>query len=209
MFGHQDEENKQQTADPQVVDTTNPVKQADPGAQLHDTAITEPSHIEEKTADAPEQNLKDDGQWQHPGVKIDEPTPEAKPIDDIISPAGGYPRATSNQMPTGNSDEPKNPLEFVLPADNDDQSKPVDNELIAIKQKALNELLPLIDKLDQTPDEKFKTLMMMIQASDDQALIEKAYTSAHSIEDEKVRAQALLDIVNEINYFTQQTEKPE
>ena len=45
--------------------------------------------------------------------------------------------------------------------------------------------------------------MMMIQASDDESLIKTAYESAQLIEDEKVKAQALLDIINEINYFTQ------
>ena len=46
-------------------------------------------------------------------------------------------------------------------------------------------------------------MMMMIQASDNQSLIESAYEAAHKITDEKARAQALLDVVNEINYFTQ------
>jgi hypothetical protein len=45
--------------------------------------------------------------------------------------------------------------------------------------------------------------MMMSQASDDQALISEAYSAAQAIPDAKVKAQALLDIVNEINYFTQ------
>ena len=75
--------------------------------------------------------------------------------------------------------------------------------LIEIKQKAIDELAPLIDKLDLKPEEKFRTIMMMIQATDDESLVELAYEAAHSIEDEKARAQALLDIVNEINYFTQ------
>ena len=44
---------------------------------------------------------------------------------------------------------------------------------------------------------------MMIQASDDQSLIQQAYDAANSITDEKIKAQALLDVVNEINYFTQ------
>jgi hypothetical protein len=44
--------------------------------------------------------------------------------------------------------------------------------------------------------------MMMIQASDNQDLIKEAYSAAQAITDEKTRAQALLDIVNEINYFT-------
>ena len=46
--------------------------------------------------------------------------------------------------------------------------------------------------------------MMMIQASDDQTLLKDAYEAAKGITDEKTRAQALLDVVNEINYFTQQ-----
>ncbi len=46
--------------------------------------------------------------------------------------------------------------------------------------------------------------MMLIQASDDQSLVQTAYAAAKEISDEKVRAQAILDIVNEINYFTQQ-----
>jgi hypothetical protein len=76
------------------------------------------------------------------------------------------------------------------------------NDLLSIKQEVLSTLSPLVDHLDQTSEEKFRTIMMMIQATDDQSLIKSAYASARSIEDEKVRAQALLDIVNEINYFT-------
>ncbi|HSW37649.1 MAG TPA: hypothetical protein VLG37_04760 [Candidatus Saccharimonadales bacterium] len=78
------------------------------------------------------------------------------------------------------------------------------NDLLDIKQQALQQLTPLVDHLDQTPEEKFRTYMMMIQAADNQALIKTAYEAADKITDEKARAQALLDIVNEINYFTQQ-----
>jgi len=78
-----------------------------------------------------------------------------------------------------------------------------DAELLDLKKQALEELSPLIDQLDQTPEEKFKTTMMMIQATDSANLVKVAHEAALKIEDEKVRAQALLDIVNEINYFTQ------
>lgn len=78
-----------------------------------------------------------------------------------------------------------------------------DGDLLNIKQSALKQLSPLVDHLDQTPEEKFRTTMMMIQASDDQSLLKDAYDSAQKITDEKTKAQALLDIVNEINYFTQ------
>ena len=80
------------------------------------------------------------------------------------------------------------------------------DDLMEIKKNALTQLGPLVDKLDQGPEERFKTTMMLIQASDDKTLIPKAYDAANAIEDEKVKAQALLDIINEINYFTTQNE---
>jgi len=76
------------------------------------------------------------------------------------------------------------------------------DDLLQIKQQALQQLSPLVGHLDQTPEEKFRTTMMMIQAADNQDLIKEAYAAAQNITDEKTRAQALLDIVNEINYFT-------
>lgn len=76
-------------------------------------------------------------------------------------------------------------------------------DLSAIKQQALSQLSPIVSHLDQTPEEKFRTTMMMIQASDDQSLIPKAYEAANAITDEKAKAQALLDVINEINYFSQ------
>ena len=80
---------------------------------------------------------------------------------------------------------------------------PASDDLLDIKQQALSQLSPIVKNLDQSPEERFRTTMMMIQASDDQTLIKQAYESAQDITDEKKRAQALLDIVNEINYFTQ------
>jgi hypothetical protein len=77
-----------------------------------------------------------------------------------------------------------------------------DDDLMAIKQDALGALAPLVGQLEQSAEEKFKTTMMMIQASDDRSLVRAAYEAAQGITDEKVRAQALLDVVNEINYFT-------
>lgn len=77
------------------------------------------------------------------------------------------------------------------------------DDLLNIKQGALEELKPLVGHLEQNPEEKFRTTMMMIQASDDHSLIQTAYDTAKEITDEKARAQALLDVVNEINYFTQ------
>ncbi len=81
-------------------------------------------------------------------------------------------------------------------------SPSADDSLLDLKEQALKNLQPLVSHLDQTPEEKFKTTMMLIQASDDSSLVGQAYEAANAIPDEKARAQALLDVVNEINYFT-------
>jgi hypothetical protein len=78
-----------------------------------------------------------------------------------------------------------------------------EEDLLQLKTQALQSLAPLVGHLDQSPEEKFKTTMMVIQASDNAELIRDAYAAANQIEDEKIRAQALLDVINEINYFTQ------
>lgn len=83
-------------------------------------------------------------------------------------------------------------------------SSPVDtDDLARMKQEALQHLQPLVDTLQQSPEEEFRTIMMMIQATDDKSMLKKALESAKKIKDDKVRAQAMLDVINEINYFTQ------
>lgn len=124
--------------------------------------------------------------WQHPGLPLE----SDPPAPATISPAPPLIPVSSPQ------DNTVDPL----------QSTPVPSNpsgLLDIKQQALSQLSPLVGHLDQTPEEKFRTTMMMIQASDDQSMIGTAFEAAQAISDEKVRAQALLDVINEINYFTQ------
>lgn len=83
-----------------------------------------------------------------------------------------------------------------------------DNSLVQVRQQALKSLEPLVEHLEQTPEDKFKTLMMLIQASDNSKLLSGAYEAANKITDEKTRAQALLDVVNEINYFAHKAQSP-
>jgi hypothetical protein len=116
-------------------------------------------------------------------------TPVVSQVPDLPEPVIAAPIIDDNPVPA------PTPAASEPTSDSDD--------LIDIKQKALNELSPLVDQLDQEPEERFRTVMMMIQAGDNQSLIPEAYTAAHQITDEKERAQALLDVVNEINYFTQ------
>lgn len=119
--------------------------------------------------------------WQHPGAPIETAPAAPAPVNPSFNPVS-TPVVTPSATPAASADA---------------------NELLDIKQDALNQLSPLVGHLDQTPEEKFRTTMMMIQASDNQDLVKDAYEAAKAIPDEKARAQALLDVINEINYFTQ------
>lgn len=74
-------------------------------------------------------------------------------------------------------------------------------ELENLKKDALEELRPLVDKLDLPSEEKFDTLLLIIRSTDDQSLLTAAHAAAKAIEDETKRAQALLDVIKEIDYF--------
>jgi hypothetical protein len=76
-----------------------------------------------------------------------------------------------------------------------------ESELDSIKQDALTELRPLVDKLNVSPEEKFDTYLLLLRSTDDKALIGPAHEAARGIADEARRAQALLDVIKEIDYL--------
>lgn len=77
-----------------------------------------------------------------------------------------------------------------------------DGELESIKQSALQELRPLVDRLDLPAEEKFNTLLLIIRSTDDKSLVAATHEAAKAIEDETKRAAALLDVIKEIDYFS-------
>lgn len=139
-----------------------------------------------------------------------EPPAPPPPLPDINSEQkadDNLPLTLPTPKPSDNS-KPKDeePADSSNSDDDEDKPKdspPADDNLLKIKQQALGQLTPMLAHLDQSPEEKFRTYMMMIQANDDQSLINDAYKAAQQITDEKAKAHALLDVVNEINYFTQ------
>ena len=75
-------------------------------------------------------------------------------------------------------------------------------DLESIKKDALLELRPLVDKLDLAPEEKFDTYLLLLRSTDDKSLIAPAHAAAQSIVDETRRAQALLDVIKEIDFLS-------
>lgn len=141
---------------------------------------------------------------------------EAEEADDTVSaptvePAEQPVAEVAPEISTPSFDAPTEPEPAQAPAVPEPSfaSEPApaaagSDELLELKQQALSQLSPLVGQLEQSPEEKFRTTMMLIQSTDNQSLLKEAYDAAQAIPDEKTRAQALLDVVNEINYFTQQ-----
>ncbi len=134
------------------------------------------------------------------------PAPHPAPAHDDSAPnndAPSAPAANDDLVQDLMNDESSAADDSAIPTPPSPAPQASDDDLLDIKQQALQQLSPLVHQLDQTPEEKFRTTMMLIQAADNQGLLKDAYDAAQAISDEKVRAQALLDVVNEINYFTQ------
>jgi hypothetical protein len=113
-----------------------------------------------------------------PDVSVPEPEPVMPPTVPEPEPA---PEPTLNPVPTPSV---------------------ANSNLEAIKKDALVELRPLVDKLNISPEEKFDTYLLLIRSTDDTALIAPAHAAAAAITDETRRAQALLDIIKEIDYLS-------
>lgn len=101
-------------------------------------------------------------------------------------------------------EEPTTPATPVMP----DPIAPTpaisnNDDLTSIKTEAITELRPLVDKLNLPPEEKFDTYLLLLRSTDDKTLIAPAHEAAKSIEDEARRAQALLDIIKEIDFLSQ------
>lgn len=134
----------------------------------------------------------DDSTPPAPSLNVPEPSEPSSPAQD----------QAQNQTLDEPQDQPTQ--DMPEPSQSTDDNDSGSDELLNIKQQALQQLSPLVNELEQTPEERFRTTMMMIQASDNQDLIKSAYDAAEQISDKKEKAQALLDVVNEINYFTSQ-----
>lgn len=88
-------------------------------------------------------------------------------------------------------------------------SIPVGGELDGVKSQAISELRPLVDKLTLPPEEKFDTYLLLIRSTDDKSLIAPAHAAAKEISDEARRAQALLDIIKEIDFLSGAQQHPQ
>lgn len=137
------------------------------------------------------------------------PTKKQTVSDDpeLAKVLAGVNNATINddtQFQEENVEEPEAPteqlVENLIPTDIQPATFP-GIDLDMIKSHALEDLRPLVEKLTVSNEEKFDIYLLLLRSSDDNTLVEPAYNAARAIEDETKRANALLDIIKEVDYF--------
>lgn len=72
-------------------------------------------------------------------------------------------------------------------------------DLSDVKQSILKDLLPLLDKTEKTPEEKFEIYKDALETMHDVKTIEGAYKTATQISDEAKKAEALFDVMKVID----------
>ena len=117
-------------------------------------------------------------------TQLPTPDPIVESTPEMPKPVIGY-NPPSNNMPSS----------FSSPS-------PATNDLESIKKDALIELRPLVDKLELSAEEKFDIYLLLLRSTDDKSIIAPAYAAARGIADESKRAQALLDVIKEIDYLS-------
>ena len=143
-----------------------------------------------------------------PVTPLEDPAPEVHSVHDGAGMA--YTDGTSDNSSSSddNSNNDSSNSDSTPAPSRDDAVSSTDTvpsgPLADIKSDALNELRPLVDKLNVSAEEKFDTYLLLIRSTDDTSLIAPAHEAAKAIEDEAKRAEALLDIIKEIDYLSRQ-----
>ena len=73
------------------------------------------------------------------------------------------------------------------------------SDISKVKEAALKELFPIMDRVEVDPEKRFLLFQEMLTTMRDKAVIAPAYEAARQIRDDKVRADALLYLINSID----------
>ena len=144
------------------------------------------------------------GPFPEPKVQMVTQGPEPiAPLDSINIPDLDVPAPAPNPAP-GTMPEPALAPEVNLTPEAPAPETPAPEintnlNMRQIKESALRDLVPLLDHLNLTPDQKFNIYRNIFEELRDYTVLEPAYLAAKEISDETNRAEALLYLVESID----------
>lgn len=149
------------------------------------------------------QSISDDQELAKVLAGVSQGADSPNPIDDHQSIQDVQaPQINPPVQPDATQPDEVAPVQPTVAGGRGDNDDIANSALDNIKQDALLELRPLIGKLNVSPEEKFDTYLLLIRSTDDKDLIAPAHEAARNIVDESKKAQALLDIIKEIDFLS-------
>lgn len=130
--------------------------------------------------------------------KVNLGEPPVPPMDDFGMPPMDGAKVTPPE-PATDLDRMMNPAAAATPAVKAPEIHGETSDLGMVRETALKELVPIIDKAGLSADRQFGIIAAVIESSHDKSFIPKALEAARGIADEKQRAEALLKLVSMID----------
>ena len=127
------------------------------------------------------------------GGPVDMPTAEPNPVVESAS----IPEPVEPVKP-----EMKQPEEPEELAELKPELKPevsADNEMSDVKEKALRDLMPLINKMNINSDQKVKILFDGMEILGDKSIADELYEAISQISDDNAKGEALLKLVEKLD----------
>ncbi len=127
-------------------------------------------------------------------VPAPEPTIPAEP-----APTPAEPVTPPAPEPIAPPPAPIAPEPFTTPSGSTFMSASSNLSTRQVKEAALRDLIPLLDRLNMTPSQKFNICRNIFEDLRDYTVLEQAYRAASEIADNTERAEALLYLVESID----------
>ena len=138
-----------------------------------------------------------------PEAKAGNSLPPVKPVSAPVPPSVSS--IVAGAQPS------RKPVEQVKPVERRDDQRDRDNrpemkrplgqnnvEVQSIKEAALKELFPIMNRIELKPEKRFELYCEMMEVMKDKAILKPAHEAAKEIKDEKARADALIYLIETI-----------
>ncbi len=180
MDQNQTVDNDLQKAIDDITNTTN----VDP---VFSDPVAAPSSIPEGDTGELDEPI---GPFPEANVQMVPPAPETMaPLEHMNMPELNMPDFSPAPAPT----IPEAPISFETP------TQTANLNMHQVKEAALRDLVPLLDRLSLDPTQKFNLYRDIFENLKDYTVLEPAYKAAKEILDENKRAEALLYLVESID----------
>ena len=130
----------------------------------------------------------------------EQPAPVEEPVAEEVAtePVATEPAVAEPVATTDDSQSAEQILSGAIDDGNSETAESDDN-LEQVRENILKDLMPLMDKVQSSPEEKFDVYKDAMDTLHDKNIISDAYKTATQISDESKKAESLMSLMQELN----------